>query len=661
MAPPENGAGTQVPAAEIRFVPANPPGFAERHLMRSVREPGDLRALDPEQLATLAQEIRTTLVEKVSRTGGHLGPNLGVVELTIALHRVFSSPRDRIVWDTGHQSYVHKMLTGRIDEFDQLRAAGGISGYPCRGESVHDLVENSHASTALSYADGLAKAARLTGDTDRAVVAVVGDGALTGGMCWEAINNIAAAKDRPVVIVVNDNGRSYAPTVGGLADQLTKLRTSPRYERTLEWGKDHVRPLVGEPLYAALHAAKQGLKDMLVPQNMFDGLGLKYIGPVDGHDVAAMEYAFERARHFGGPVLVHCITTKGAGYVPAESHDLDRFHAVGVIDPRTGLSISGPSARSWTSVFSEELLAAGERRPDVVAITAAMLEPTGLRDFSLRFPERTFDVGIAEQHAVTSAAGLAMGGLHPVVAIYATFLNRAFDQALMDVALHRLPVTFVLDRAGVTGNDGASHNGMWDLSLLQLVPGMRIAVPRDGRRLGELFGEALAVDDGPTAVRFPKGAVQADLPAVDRVAGLDVLHRGDDEDVLIVAVGAMARICLDLASLLAAEGIGSTVVDPRWVKPVNPALAPLAARHRLVVTVEDNGLVGGAGSAIAQALRAAGVDTPLRDFGIAQEFLDHGTRGDILRALGLTSGDIAARITETLGRGALPRTTAQRA
>ncbi|MDG4809546.1 1-deoxy-D-xylulose-5-phosphate synthase [Micromonospora sp. WMMD1120] len=626
-----------------------------RHLLESVRQPGDLRALTPEQLPTLAEELRSTLVEKVSRTGGHLGPNLGVVELTIALHRVFESPRDRILWDTGHQSYVHKMLTGRVDEFDRLRKAGGISGYPSRAESVHDLVENSHASTALSYADGLAKAAQLTGETDRAVVAVVGDGALTGGMCWEALNNIAAAKDRPVIIVMNDNGRSYAPTVGGLADQLTRLRTSRRYQRVLEWGKGQVRPVVGEPLYTALHAAKHGLKDMLVPQNMFDDLGLKYIGPVDGHDIAAMEYAFDRARHYGGPVLVHCITTKGAGYVPAESHELDRFHVVGVMDSQTGRSIGAPVGRSWTSVFSDELVATGERRADLVAITAAMLQPTGLRDFSLRFPERTFDVGIAEQHAVTSAAGLAMGGLHPVVAVYATFLNRAFDQALMDVALHRLPVTFVLDRAGITGDDGASHNGMWDLSLLQLVPGMRIAVPRDGARLAELFREAVAVDDGPTAVRFPKGPAPSDLPAVDSVAGLDILHRGEHEDVLVVAVGAMAHTCLDLASLLAAEGIGSTVVDPRWIKPVNPALVPLAARHRLVVTVEDNGVVGGVGAAIAQALRAARVDTPVRDFGITQEFLDHGKRADILRELGLTSGDIAAHISPDLERSAVQR------
>jgi 1-deoxy-D-xylulose-5-phosphate synthase len=611
---PDLGPGS---AAELARDPGDPhrtPDTGECHLIRSIRQPSDLRALSPDQLESLAREIRTALVAKVSRTGGHLGPNLGVVELTIALHRVFESPRDRIVWDTGHQSYVHKMLTGRLDEFDRLRKAGGVSGYPSRGESIHDLVENSHASTALSYADGLAKAAQLTGATDRAVVAVVGDGALTGGMCWEALNNIGVATDRPVIVVVNDNGRSYAPTVGGLANQLTTLRTAAS----------------------------------LVPQNLFEGLGLTYIGPVDGHDIAAMEDAFDRAWHVGGPVLVHCITTKGAGYVPAESHELDRFHAVGVIDPRTGRSISAPAARSWTSVFSEKLVAAGERRPDLVAITAAMLEPTGLRDFSLRFPARTFDVGIAEQHAVTSAAGLAMGGMHPVVAIYATFLNRAFDQALMDVALHRLPVTFVLDRAGVTGDDGASHNGMWDLSLLQLIPGMRIAVPRDGQRLGELFGEALAVDDGPTAIRFPKGPVQTDLPAVDTIADLDVLYHGEYEDVLIVAVGAMARICLDVAVLLSTEGIGCTVVDPRWIKPVSSALAALAARHALVVTVEDNGVVGGVGSAIAQAMRAAGVDTPLRDFGIVQEFLDHGTRADILQAIGLTAGDIAGRIIQTL-------------
>ncbi|MER7763412.1 1-deoxy-D-xylulose-5-phosphate synthase [Streptomyces sp. NPDC097619] len=645
------------PSTEIRFVPAA--GHRDRgegvgRLLRALRTPEDLRSLSHEQLTELAAEIRETLVEKVSKTGGHLGPNLGVVELTIALHRVFRSPYDQIVWDTGHQTYVHKMLTGRADRFDGLRQAGGISGYPSRAESVHDLVENSHATTALSYADGLAKAHKLRGEKDRAVVAVIGDGAMTGGMCWEAINNIAADKELPVVIVVNDNGRSYAPTIGGLAEQLTKLRTSHKYERLLEWGKIVAKetPVVGGGLYEVLHGAKKGLKDTVAPQNLFDGLGLKYIGPVDGHDTVALEKALTRARHFGGPVLVHVITTKGNGYAPAENHELDKFHATAAFDPRTGRAKAPatPAPRSWTSVFSEELVKAGHRRKDLVAITAAMLEPTGLRDFSLAFPERTFDVGIAEQHAVTSAAGLAMGGMHPVVAMYATFLNRAFDQALMDVALHKQAVTFVLDRAGVTGDDGASHNGMWDLSLLNVVPGMRIAAPRDGRRLGELFNEAIAVQDGPTAVRFPKGPVQSDIDTVDTVGGVDVLHRGESEDILLVAVGSMAQTCLDAASLLEADGIGCTVVDPRWIKPVDAALIPLAARHRLVATVEDNGLSGGAGSAVALALRAAGVDTPTREFGITQEFLDHAKRADILKALGLTPGDIALRLGESLQR-----------
>ncbi|MBT2446385.1 1-deoxy-D-xylulose-5-phosphate synthase [Streptomyces sp. ISL-43] len=622
-------------------------------LLRAVRTPQDLRSMNHEQLNQLASEIRETLVEKVSKTGGHLGPNLGVVELTIALHRVFRSPHDSIVWDTGHQTYVHKMLTGRADQFDKLRQADGLSGYPSRAESVHDLVENSHATTALSYADGLAKAYKLKGQKDRFAVAVIGDGAMTGGMCWEAINNIAADKDLPVVIVVNDNGRSYAPTIGGLAEQLTKLRTSHKYGQVLEWGKLVAKaPVLGSGLYDVLHGAKKGLKDTVAPQNLFDGLGLKYIGPVDGHDTVALEKALTRARHFGGPVLVHVITTKGNGYAPAENHELDRFHATAAFDPRTGRAKAPatPAPRSWTSLFSEEIVKAGHRREDLVAITAAMLEPTGLRDFSLAFPERTFDVGIAEQHAVTSAAGLAMGGMHPVVAMYATFMNRAFDQALMDVALHKQPVTFVLDRAGVTGDDGASHNGMWDLSILNLVPGMRIAAPRDGRRLGELFQEAIEVNDGPTAVRFPKGPVQSDIDTVDTVGGVDVLHRGENEDILLVAVGSMAQTCLDAASLLEADGIGCTVVDPRWIKPVDPALIPLAARHRLVATVEDNGLTGGAGSAVAMALRAAGVDVPTREFGIAQEFLDHAKRADILKALGLTPGDIALKLSGALQR-----------
>ena len=467
-------------------------------VLERIRQPADLRKLSRPQLDRLAREIRDFLVTEVTRTGGHLGPNLGTVELTLALHRVFDSPRDRIIWDTGHQAYVHKIVTGRCAGFAKLKQAGGLSGYPCRSESEHDLVENSHASTSLSWADGLAKAYELTGRQDRAVVAVVGDGALTGGMCWEALNNIAAAKDRPLVIVVNDNTRSYAPTTGGFAEHLATLRTSRGYERFLEWGKQTVRsaPVVGDTVYGALHGAKKGLKDMIAPQGLFEDLGLKYVGPVDGHDVEAVETALVAARNFGGPVIVHCITAKGRGYAAAETHELDRLHAVGAA-PVPGRPKAG---RSWTSIFSEELVAVGAERSDVVAITASMLEPTGLGAFAKAYPHRVYDVGIAEQHAVTSAAGLSLGGLHPVAAIYATFLNRAFDQLLMDVALHRQAVTFVLDRAGVTGDDGPSHNGMWDLSILQVVPRLRIAAPRDADRLRELFREAVAIEDGPTVV-----------------------------------------------------------------------------------------------------------------------------------------------------------------
>ena len=614
-------------------------------VLEQIREPADLRQLTRSQLDRLAGEIREFLVAEVTRTGGHLGPNLGVVELTLALHRVFDSPRDRIVWDTGHQAYVHKMVTGRCGGFAKLKQVGGLSGYPCRGESEHDLVENSHASTSLSWADGLAKAYQLTGQ-DRCVVAVVGDGALTGGMCWEALNNIAVAKDRPLVIVVNDNTRSYAPTTGGFADHLATLRTSRGYERFLEWGKQTVRstPVVGDTVYGALHGAKKGLKDMIAPQGLFEDLGLKYVGPVDGHDVEAVETALVAARGFGGTVIVHCITEKGRGYAKAEQHELDRFHQIGAA------AVPGrPAAgRSWTSIFSEELVAVGAQRPDVVAITASMLEPTGMAAFARAYPERVFDVGIAEQHAVTSAAGLSLGGLHPVVAIYATFLNRAFDQVLMDVALHKQAVTFVLDRAGVTGNDGPSHNGMWDLSILQVVPGLRIAAPRDGDRLRELFREAVAVSDGPTAVRFSKGPAPAAVPAVDTVGGMDVLHRSGRNDVLLVSVGAMAPVCLGAAAMLSEQEVGVTVVDPRWVKPVDEALTELAADYRLVVTVEDNGRAGGVGAAVALALQDADVETPVRTLGIPQSFLDHGSRSDVLTAVGLTPTGVAERALAAL-------------
>ncbi|MEW1549784.1 1-deoxy-D-xylulose-5-phosphate synthase [Streptomyces tsukubensis] len=620
-------------------------------LLTRIRGPRDLDTLSPEQLVKLAAEIRTFLVDAVSKTGGHLGPNLGVVELTIALHRVFDSPSDRILWDTGHQSYVHKLLTGRQD-FSRLKMKGGLSGYPSQAESDHDVIENSHASTVLGWADGIAKANEVLGKDDH-VVAVIGDGALTGGMAWEALNNIAAAKDRPLVIVVNDNERSYAPTIGGLANHLATLRTTDGYERFLARGKDLLgrTPVVGKPLYETLHGAKKGLKDFIAPQGMFEDLGLKYVGPIDGHDLEALESALARAKRFNGPVIIHCLTEKGRGYQPALQDEADRFHAVGKIHPDTGLPIAS-SGLDWTSVFGEEMVKLGEERPDVVAITAAMLQPVGLEKFAKAFPDRVYDVGIAEQHGAASAAGLATGGVHPVFAVYATFLNRAFDQVLMDVALHRCGVTFVLDRAGITGTDGASHNGMWDMSILQVVPGLRIAAPRDADQVRAQLREAVSVDDAPTVVRFSKGAVGPAVKAVGRIGGMDVLREPGTEtpDVLLVSVGALAPMCLEIAGLLDQQGISTTVVDPRWVKPIDEALVPLADRHRVVVTVEDGIRTGGVGAAVAQALRDANVDVPLRDFGIPPRFLDHASRAELLTEIGLTAPDIARQVTGLVSR-----------
>jgi 1-deoxy-D-xylulose-5-phosphate synthase len=631
-------------------------------LLESIRSPRDLKSLGGEDLPLLATEIRDYLIKVVTANGGHLGPNLGVVELTIALHRVFDSPVDRIVFDTGHQSYVHKLLTGRREGFEALRQRGGVSGYPNRAESEHDLIENSHASTSLSYADGLAKAYQLRGEAHRSVVAVIGDGALTGGMAWEALNNIAAARDRRLVIVVNDNGRSYQPTIGGLAEHLASVRVSQRYEQVLDYIKSSLShtPLVGPPLFDTLHGIKKGLKDVLQPQVLFEDLGLKYLGPVDGHDEQAVEHALRRARDFGGPVLVHVITRKGFGYPLAEANDEDCLHQVspagGKPAPVAGATTAGaavtPRPRPWTQVFGDELAALGASRPDIVAITAAMLHPTGLAKFAAAYPDRVFDVGIAEQHAVTSSAGLAMGGLHPVVAIYATFLNRAFDQVVMDVALHRLPVTFVLDRAGVTGPDGASHHGMWDGSILQLVPGLRIAVPRDASRIAELLREAVAIDDGPTALRFPGRLALPDVPAVAKLGAMDVLRVPGDAatDVLLLGAGPMAGVCVTAAGRLADQGIGVTVVDPRWVKPLDPALAGAARDHGLVVTVEDNGRAGGFGDAVARLLRDEDVETPVRTFGLPQEFLEHGERNDLLEDAGLAPQHIARVITEFVAR-----------
>ncbi|MER7573509.1 1-deoxy-D-xylulose-5-phosphate synthase [Streptomyces sp. NPDC052415] len=630
-------------------------------LLTRIRGPRDLDRLSLEQLDQLAEEIRTFLVDAVSKTGGHLGPNLGVVELTIALHRVFESPKDKVLWDTGHQSYVHKLLTGRQD-FSRLKMKGGLSGYPSQAESEHDVIENSHASTVLGWADGLAKANQIRKRDDH-VVAVIGDGALTGGMAWEALNNIADG-DRPLVIVVNDNERSYAPTIGGLANHLATLRTTDGYERFLARTKEVLErtPVVGRPLYETLHGAKKGLKDFIAPQGMFEDLGLKYVGPIDGHDIEALESALARAKRFGGPVIVHCLTEKGRGYQPALQDEADRFHAVGKIHPDTGLPIA-TSGADWTSVFGEEMVALGKEREDIVAITAAMLQPVGLDKFAKAFPDRVYDVGIAEQHGAVSAAGLATGGVHPVFAVYATFLNRAFDQVLMDVALHKCGVTFVLDRAGVTGTDGASHNGMWDMSILQVVPGLRLAAPRDADQVRAQLREAVEVKDAPTVVRFSKGAVGPAVPAVGRVGGMDVLREPgtDRPDVLLVSVGALAPMCLEIAGLLDQQGITTTVVDPRWVKPVDESMAPLAERHRVVVTVEDNSRVGGVGSAVAQALRDAGVDVPLRDFGIPPRFLDHASRAEVMAEIGLTAPDIARQVTGLVSKldGRFDRTAAE--
>ncbi len=615
-------------------------------LIETIRGPRDLAHLSAEQLTVLAAEIRDFLVAKVSRTGGHLGPNLGVVELTLALHRVFDSPKDRILFDTGHQAYVHKIVTGRQDGFDLLRQRAGLSGYPSQAESEHDIIENSHASTALSYADGLAKAYALRGEK-RHVVAVVGDGALTGGMCWEALNNIAGARN-PLVIVVNDNGRSYAPTIGGLADHLAALRLNPGYEKVLDLVKEALghTPLVGGPLYEVLHAVKKGMKDAVAPQAMFEDLGIKYVGPVDGHDLSAVESALRRAKSFGGPVIVHAVTRKGYGYRPAEEDEADCLHGPSsAFDVETG-KLLAPASVKWTHVFAEELVAIADERPDVVGITAAMAGPTGIAKLMRKHPQRAFDVGIAEQHAVTSAAGLAVGGLHPVVAVYATFLNRAFDQVLLDVAMHRLPVTIVLDRAGITGPDGPSHYGIWDMSVFGVVPGLRIAAPRDAATLRAELREAVAIEDGPTIVRFPTGTVAVDLPAIDRVGEIDVLSAAARRDVLLVAIGAFGHLGVEVAARLAEQGYGVTVVDPRWVRPVPVELAALAREHRLVVTVEDGVRTGGVGDALAKSLRDADVWVPLRDLGVPADWHPHGSRAEILTGLGLTAQDVARQVTE---------------
>lgn len=611
--------------------------------LEKIQNPRDLDSLSAAELKLLCDEIRANLIATVSKTGGHLGPNLGVVETTVAIHRVFDSPSDSIIFDTGHQSYVHKLLTGRSD-LSSLRKKGGLAGYPQRSESIHDIVESSHASSSLSWADGISKAYKLTGQKNRHVVAVIGDGALTGGMAWEALNNISDDNDRNLVIVVNDNGRSYAPTIGGLARYLNDVRTAKNYRRLYRLSKKMFdrMGLVGRLLYSAVRGAGKGLFATFAPKGIFPNLDIKYIGPIDGHDLVAMEQALRQAKNYTGPVIVHAITQKGFGFNPAIIDENDQFHAVGKIDPDTGESLEDTSSETWTGAFGDEVLKIADRRTDIIGITGAMLIPVGLHKFAKKYPDRVFDVGIAEQHAVAAAAGLAFGGLHPVVAIYATFINRAFDQVLMDVALHKAGVTFVLDRAGVTGPDGASHHGMWDLAILQVVPGIRIAAPRDAETLREELNEAVLINDGPTVLRFSKGSVGNPITAIRRTSdGVDILSEAPSKDVLILSVGSMASVGLEVARLLAAQGIGATVIDPRWVVPVAKSVIELSAKHRLVVTIEDGIKVGGIGTRVRQDMRAAQVDTALNEVGLPDEFLEHASRAEIMERVGLTAQSIA--------------------
>ena len=610
-------------------------------MLDNIKSPEDLKALSYNQLEDLSGEIRKYLIEQVSKSGGHLGPNLGVVELTIAIHRVFESPKDVVVFDTGHQSYVHKLLTGRSLGFNKLRQRGGVAGYPNRQESEHDVVENSHASTALSWSDGIAKGFSLTNQKDRTVVCVVGDGALTGGMSWEALNNIAASKNEKLVIIVNDNERSYSPTIGGVATYLSTLRATSGYERFLDWGKGVLEktPVVGQPIYETLHGVKKGIKDIVAPQGMFEDLGLKYFGPVDGHNIEAVEKALKIAKDYDAPVLVHVITEKGKGYAPAIQDEAEKFHAVGVVDPETGVPLA-KGGKSWTSVFSDELVKIGSERKDVVALTAAMMGPTGLDKFQKSFPDRTFDVGIAEQHATTAAAGMAYTGLHPVFAVYSTFLNRAFDQLLLDVALHKAGVTFVMDRAGITGDDGPSHNGIWDLALTGIVPTLHVAAPRDGQQLRETLREALDISDAPSLIRFPKGVVNPDIPAFERRDGVDVLYRGESADILLVSIGAFAAIAVEAAGQAYREGVGVTVIDPRWVKPLPESLVTMAQRYKSVVVLEDGIKHGGIASTISELFREFQLNVPVHSIGVPLTFLEHAKRNEILEDLGITVQNI---------------------
>ena len=606
----------------------------------SIRTPADLRDLELEELTSLAAEIRQRIVDTVGQTGGHLGSNLGVVELPLALHRVFNSPRDAILWDTGHQTYVHKLLTGRVDRFDGLRQAGKLSGYPSRDESGHDWIENSHASTVLSYAHGLATAQAVTG-RDRRVVAVIGDGSMTGGMAFEGLNNLGHSGLK-VTVVLNDNGRSYAPTVGRLSESLIRIRSNPTYmrrQRRLEDLAEHL-PWVGELVERGISATKAAIRDMFEPTAFFEALGVHYLGPFDGHDIAEMEDALANAIEFDGPVLVHVLTQKGRGHGPAEQDPIKHMHDTGGVKPG-----------SYTAAFTESLLKAAESRPEVVAVTAAMPDSTGLLPFRERFGDRCFDVGIAEQHAVTAAAGMAMGGLRPVVALYATFLSRAFDQANLDVGLHNLPVVFCLDRAGITGDDGPSHHGVLDMVLLSKVPGMTILAPSSYQEVQQMLEDALAITDGPVAIRWPKTpAPHVGWDEVGRgLSARRVVEAIDDRTVCLLGAGKMLAATQQAADLLAAEGGDSSVWDPRCVRPLDPEMLEDAARHRLVVTVEDGFREGGFGSAVLDDLARRSPGTEVEVLGVPVVHHPHGAADDLLASFGLDGPGVAESVRRRLG------------
>jgi 1-deoxy-D-xylulose-5-phosphate synthase len=605
-------------------------------MLEQITCPADLRRLDHSELDDLAAEIRELIVDSVTRHGGHLGSNLGVVELTIALHRVFDSPRDIMLWDTGHQAYVHKMLTGRAEGFSNLRKAGGLSGYPSRAESEHDWIENSHASTVLSYAYGLATAQASEVGEGRRVIAVIGDGALTGGMAFEGLNNLGHS-GRDAIIVLNDNGRSYAPTVSRLSDSLRRLRNSPRSIRNLARIEQRLKETLpfGESVERALEATKAAVREMWDSTTFFEDLGIRYNGPFDGHDIAAVERALRNAAEFDGPTVVHVLTQKGRGYAPAENDDVKRLHDVGL-----------PKPGSYTAAFTEAIIKEAELHPELVAITAAMPDSTGLLPFSERFPDRCIDVGIAEQHAVTAAAGMAMAGLRPVVAVYATFLSRAFDQVNLDVGLHGQPVIFCLDRAGITGPDGASHHGVLDMVLLSKVPGMTVFAPSSYQELQQMLHDALDITDGPVAIRYPRtAAISVSEDEVGR--GLAARKVRSGGDACIIAVGKMVEFASEAAVALADEGIECTVWDPRVVTPLDPVMLADAARHRVVVTVEDGIKAGGVGSAIREELASTdATPTRMSVLGVPVEYIPHGGPDQILAELGIDGAGIARTVRE---------------